>query len=210
AESCAARDFLSAGKVGSVEFGQIRGFNLADMDGTNYRCGIDNPHLWEMAIHQFDLLRFLFERDVERVFCTLLNPSWSWSKGNALTHAWLELEGGVKVDYVGTYVTQGPQSTWENSWRFEGTGGTLLWHDSADGPLQYVSGPGEVPEAVLAGPLPHENLQGTLNELLKAIDRGAAAYCSGRDNLKSLAICSACEISARERQVVEVAEAPNC
>ncbi|MDK1032738.1 MAG: hypothetical protein QGD94_12075, partial [Planctomycetia bacterium] len=155
-------------------------------------------------------VRFLFDCDGERGFCTLPNPSWSWYKGNALTHAWLELGGGVKVDYVGTYVTQGPQSTWDNSWRFEGTGGTLLWNESADGPLQYVSGPGEAPEAVPAGPLAHENLDGTLNELLEAIDKGEAAACSGRDNLKSLAICSACEISARERRVVEVAEALNC
>lgn len=205
AAACAVRNLIRDGKLGEVEFVQIQGFNLSDTGGS-YRCRIRNPHLWEMAIHQFDLLRFLFDSDVERVFCVLFNPSWSWYKGSACTHAWLELASSVRVNYMGTYVTRGPQSTWDNAWRFEGTGGTILWDESPDTPLQYVSEPGAVAETLPVKQLPHENLDGTLNELILAIERGAAAECSGRDNLRSLAICSACEISAQERRVVEMAK----
>ena len=191
--------------MGEVEFVQIQGFNLADTGGS-YRCRIRNPHLWEMAIHQFDLLRFLFDSDVARVFCALFNPSWSWYEGAAYTHAWLELARGVRVNYLGTYVTRGPQSTWDNAWRFEGTSGAILWNESPQVLLQYVSEPGAAAETLPVKPLSHENLHGTLNELVLAIEKGAAAQCCGRDNLKSLAICSACEISAQERRVVEMVD----
>lgn len=206
AESCTVRNLIRSGKLGEVKFAQIQGFNLADMGGSSYRCRIRNPHLWEMAIHQFDLIRFLFDTDVERVFCALFNPSWSWYKDSAYTHAWLELTNGIKVNYIGTYVTQGPTSTWDNGWRIEGTGGALLWNESPHGPLQYVSGPEVEAETLPVEQLPHANLQGTLDELIQAIPRGFAIECSARDNLKSLAICTACEISAREQRVIKMAD----
>jgi len=162
--------------------------------------------MWEMAIHQFDLLRFLFSAEVERVFCTLSNPSWSWYQGNATTHAWLELDNGVKVNYTGPYATQGPQSSWDNGWRIEGTAGTLLIDDDPIDPLTFVAGPeGEVERLPLQEP-EHEGLAGTLDKLVQAIDAGAAAECSARDNLKTVAICSACEKSAHEGRFVALSE----
>ena len=206
AESRAVRDLIMAGKIGRPEFVQIQGFNLADMGGTNYRCRLPNPHLWEMAIHQFDLLRFLFGAEVERVFCTLFNPSWSWYQHPAYTQAWLELGSGVKVNYIGTYVTRGPVSSWDNGWRIEGANGTLFWREPSDVPLQYVAEPQATPEPMPVKPLPRANLEGTLDELLRAIELGEASECSARDNLNTLAICAACEASARERRVVNVSE----
>ncbi|MDP6506170.1 MAG: Gfo/Idh/MocA family oxidoreductase, partial [Planctomycetota bacterium] len=206
AESCAVRSFIRSGKAGEVGLVRIEGFNLADVGGSNYRCRIANPHLWEMAIHQLDLLRFLFDSEVERVFCALHNLSWSWYQGSACTHIWLELSNGVKVNYLGTYVARGPISSWDNSWRIEGTNGTLLWNDLPETTLAYVSEPNAEAEVLSVEPVPHAGLQGTLNELIQAIRRGSATECSGRDNLKSLAICSACEISAQQRRVVELAE----
>lgn len=205
-ESCAVRGFIREGKVGKVGLVRIEGFNLADVGGANYRCRLANPHLWEMAIHQLDLLRFLFDCDVERVFCALHNPSWSWYQSSACTHIWLELSNGVKVNYLGTYVTRGPESTWDNTWRIEGTDGTLLWNDLPEVTLAYVSEPKAEVEVLSVEPLPHADLDGTLNELIQAIRRGSAEKCSGRDNLKSLAICSACEISAQQRRVVELVD----
>ena len=164
-ETCAARNAIRSGKLGKVEFVQIQGFNLADMNGVNYRCRLHNPHLWEMAVHQFDLIRFLFDCDVERVFCTLFNPSWSWYKDSACTHAWLELSNDARVNYMGTYVTRGPESTWDNSWRIEGTDGTILLNELPDAPLAYVSGPKAKPEILSMDKLAHENLYGTLAEM---------------------------------------------
>jgi len=205
-ESRTVRNLIKGGKVGKPEFVQIQGFNLADVDGTNYRCRLPNPHLWEMAVHQFDLLRFLFDTEVESVFCAFFNPSWSWYQHSAYTHAWFELSNGVRVNYIGTYVTQGPISSWNNSWRIEGTDGTLLWCEPSEIPLQYTPGPTTSPEVLPVEQFSPANLEGTLDELLRAINRGAASECSARDNLKTLAICVACEISAREQCVVNVAD----
>lgn len=206
AESRTIRKLIKAGKVGKPEFVQIQGFNLADIEGTNYRCRLPNPHLWEMAVHQFDLLRFIFETEVEKVFCTLFNPSWSWYQHSASTHAWLKLSNGIRVNYIGTYVTRGPQSSWDNGWRFEGSNGTLLWCEPPHIPLQYTSGTETSPAVLSVEQLPRTNLEGTLDELLRAINRGSALECSAQDNLKTLAICAACEISAREQQTVNVAD----
>ena len=103
-------------------------------------------------------------------------------------------------------MTQGPISTWENGWRIEGTNGTLLWGEPPQVPLQYTAGPDALVEPLPVEELSRANLEGTLDELMRAIERGSATECSARDNLKTLAICSACEISAREQRVVEVAD----
>ena len=205
-ESRTVSKLIKTGKVGKPEFVQIQGFNLADVDGTNYRCRLPNPHLWEMAVHQFDLLRFLFNAEVKSVFCALFNPSWSWYQHPAYTHAWFELTNGLKVNYIGTYVTRGPSSSWNNSWRIEGTNGTLLWCEPPEIPLQYTPGPGTSPEVLPVEQFPRAGLEGTLDELVRAINRGSAFECSAQDNLNTLAICVACEISAHEQQVVNVAD----
>jgi len=205
-ESRTVRNLIKTGKVGKPELVQIQGFNLADVNGTNYRCRLTNPHLWEMAVHQFDLLRFLFNAEVKSVFCALFNPSWSWYQHSAYTHAWFELSNEIRVNYIGTYVTRGPSSSWNNSWRIEGTNGTLLWREPPEIPLQYTPGPGTSPEVLPVEQFPRAGLEGTLDELVRAINKGSAFECSAQDNLKTLAICVACEISAREQQVVNVAD----
>ena len=207
AQMATLRDLSQAGKVGKPEFVQVDGFNLADMGGENYRCRMENPHMWEMAIHQFDLLRFLFSAEVERVFCTLSNPSWSWYKGNASTHAWFEMDTGLKVNYTGTYTTQGPTTSWNNRWRIEGTEGTLIVDGDPDGDsLTFVSGPDAEAETLPVKPLPREDLNGTLDALVQAIDCGTATVCGAKDNLKTVAICSACELSSRDGRFVKVSE----
>ncbi len=205
-ESRTVRNLIKTGKVGKPEFVQIQGFNLADVDGTNYRCRLPNPHLWEMAVHQFDLVRFLFDAEVESVFCALFNPSWSWYQHSAYTNAWFELSNKIRVNYIGTYVTRGPISSWNNSWRIEGTDGTLLWREPTEIPLQYTLGPGTSPEVLPVEQFPRAGIEGTLDELLLAINRKSAFECSAKDNLNTLAICVACEISAREQRVVNVAD----
>ena len=205
-EAHTVRNLIKTGKVGKPEFVQIQGFNLADVGGVNYRCRLPNPHLWEMAVHQFDLVRFLFDTEVDSLFCVLFNPSWSWYQHPAYTHAWFELTNGLKVNYIGTYVTRGPKSSWKNSWRIEGTNGTLLWREPPEIPLQYMPGPDTPAEMLPVEQFSPANLAGTLDELLRAINRGSAFECSARDNLKTLAICAACEISAREQHVVNVAD----
>ena len=205
-ESRTVRQLIKTGTVGQTELVPIQGFNLADVDGSNYRLSLSNPHLWEMAVHQFDLLRFLFDAEVETVFCALFNPSWSWYQHPAYTHAWFELSNEIRVNYIGTHVTRGPISSWNNSWRIEGTNRTLLWREPPEIPLQYTPMPDISPEGLPVERFPKSNLEGTLDELVRAINKGSAIECSGRDNLNTLAICVVCEISAREQGMVKVAD----
>ena len=53
------------------------------------------PHLWEMAIHQFDLLRFLFDTEVAPACPGEL------SGGNRFSGEGVEGVGGVAIDGEG-------------------------------------------------------------------------------------------------------------
>jgi predicted dehydrogenase len=48
-----------------------------------FRDAMDHPLLLDMAIHQFDMARFLLDADPVSVFCEEYNPTWSWYRGDA-------------------------------------------------------------------------------------------------------------------------------
>ena len=168
-----------------------------------YPLTMAQPMLWEQSVHHFDLLRYVYGREPETVVCRSWNPPWSMYEGDANVTALLTFEGGMVVNYHGTW-----QANWSIpgfEWRSECAEGVVTQFDQF-GELRYARrGDPELTRVELP---PHETWVTETAALLRAfvgaVRDGRPLECSGRDHLRSLAMVAACIESSRERTVVDV------
>lgn len=199
---------LAQGAVGQPEFARFTYERYRDghrPDLNKYPLTMAHPMLWEQSIHHFDLMRFVYDRDPVMVQCCTWNPTWSMYAGDANVAAIITFEGGLVVNYQGTW-----QANWNTphfEWRTECTGGIITQRDQfGDLYLARRDDPALTPVALPA----HETWITDTMELWAAFERtildGAALECSGRDHLVSLAMIEACIQSSREKRGVAMAD----
>ena len=154
-----------------------------------FRDAMDHPLLLDMAIHQFDMARFLLDADPVSVFCEEYNPSWSWYRGDAGSTAIFEMTGGERFVFTGSWCSPGQETSWNGSWRISGEHGTVLW----DGDNQPVSS--LAPEAG-SGEDPGLEIAGSLREFVAAVRTGTTPMGRVHQNIMSLAMVEAAILSA--------------
>jgi predicted dehydrogenase len=76
-----------------------------------FREQMEHVLLLDMAIHPFDVVRYLLEQDPVSVYCEEFNPSWSWYAGNAAATAVFEMDGGTRFIYTGSWCSEPMEST---------------------------------------------------------------------------------------------------
>lgn len=174
----------SLGRVGivSAEF-----FKAPHFGG--FRDAMDHPLLLDMAIHQFDMARFLLDADPVSVFCEEYNPSWSWYDGDAGATAAFEMTGGERFVFTGSWCSQGQETSWNASWRISGEHGTVLW----DGDNEPVS---SVPLDGGSSEDPGQEIAGSLQDFVAAVRTGSTPMGRVHRNIMSLAMVEAAILSA--------------
>lgn len=192
---------LARAHVGAPEFARFTYERYRDghrPDLNKYPLTMDHPMLWEQSIHHFDLLRFVYGQEPVLVHCHTWNPSWSMYAHDANVAAIFTFEGGMVVNYQGTW--QGNWNTPHFEWRTECSAGIITQRDQF-GELFYARR--DDPDLVPVPLPPHERWITETASLLDAFTRsvvdGAPLECSGRDHLHSLAMLEAC-IQSSERQ----------
>lgn len=174
-------------------------------DLNKYPLTMEQPMLWEQSIHHFDLLRFVYRREPLSVQCQTWNPPWSMYADDANVAALWTFEGGLLVNYHGTW--QGNWNTPHFEWRTECTAGIISQREQF-GALYYA----RRDDADLTPvPLPpHETwiteTAGLLDAFIDTLVDGRPLECSGRDHLRSLAMVEACVLSSREQRPVSLNE----
>ena len=179
-------------------------------DGTEARLNkypltMDHPMLWEQSIHHFDLMRFVYGRDVETVYARTWNPPWSMYRGDTNVAAIFTFGGGLSVTYQGTWQGNWIHPTFQ--WRTECTEG-VVFQDDQFGALSFASRDAVHRTSV---PLkPHEAWITDAADLYASFARAVAKEgpleCTGRDHLESLAMVEACVRSSADNRVVTVGE----
>ena len=197
---------LAESAVGQPEFARFTYERWRDgrrPDLNDYPLVMDHPMLWEQSIHHFDLMRFVYGQEPEYIQCQTWNPSWSMYAGDSNVAALIEFEGGLRVNYQGTW--QGSWAAPGFEWRTDCADGIITQRDEF-GALYYA----RRDEAELTPvPLPtHERWISETTALFAAfvehIVDGAALQCSGRDHLMSLAMLEACIQSSASGNGVHV------
>ena len=182
----------SVGRVGivSAEF-----FKAPHFGG--FRDAMDHPLLLDMAIHQFDMARFLLDADPVSVFCEEYNPSWSWYRGDAGAAAVFEMTGGERFVFNGSWCSPGQETSWNAAWRISGEHGTVLW-DGDNGPVSSVASDAGYSED------PGQEIAGSLRDFVAAVRTGSTPMGRVHQNIMSLAMVEAAILSAATGSRVSV------
>jgi len=197
---------LAESAVGRPEFARFTYERWRDgrrPDLNDYPLVMEHPMLWEQSIHHFDLMRFVYGQEPVRLHCQTWNPSWSMYAHDSNVAALIEFDGGLRVNYQGTW--QGSWAAPGFEWRTDCADGIITQRDEF-GALYYA----RRDEAELTPvPLPpHERWISETTALFAAfvehVVDGAPLQCSGRDHLVSLAMLEACIQSSASGNGVHV------
>ncbi|MDQ0676846.1 putative dehydrogenase [Arthrobacter pascens] len=173
-----------------------------------FRDQMDHPLLLDMAIHQFDMARFLLDADPVSVFCEEYNPAWSWYRGDAAAVASFEMSGGQRFVFNGSWCSPGQETSWNAAWRLGGEHGTVLW-DGDNPPTASLAsadigaaGNTAVEEDQAVVEDPGTEVHGSLREFVMALRTGTPPMGQVHDNILSLAMVEAAiESAATGRRV---------
>jgi len=168
-----------------------------------FRDAMASPLLLDMAIHQFDMARFLLRADPVSVLCDEYNPAWSWYAGDAAATAAFEFEGGTRFVFTGSWCSPGLETSWNGSWRLSAERGSVLW-DGDNPPTMDAVGDGVATAVQVAAP--GAGIAGSLREFVTALRTGAEPMGRVHENILSLAMVEAAMLSARTGRRVAIDE----
>lgn len=204
----ALRDIVQSGAIGQVGMIHADFFLGAHFGG--FRDEMDYPLILDMAIHTFDQARFITGANPVSVYCASINPPGSWYKGDAAAICTYEFSDGTVFSYRGSWASEGGRTSWEASWRVNGSVGTALW-DGEHAPTWETVSPEQTgflrdPQNYAAdltwdGRSGHE---GCLDEMFLALIEGRHPETDCRDNIYSTAMMFAAIESATKREVVKI------
>jgi predicted dehydrogenase len=175
-----------------------------------FRDQMEHPLLLDMAIHQFDMARFLLDADPVSVFCEEYNPAWSWYRGDAAAVASFEMSGGQRFVFNGSWCSPGQETSWNAAWRLGGEHGTVLW-DGDNPPTASLAsadtgapGTAAVVEDQAVVEDPGTEVHGSLREFVMALRTGTPPMGQVHNNVLSLAMVEAAIESAATGQRVRI------
>jgi len=174
-----------------------------------FRDQMPSPLILDMAIHHFDLCRFMSGADPVAVYCKEFNPKGSWYRGDVAASAIFEMTNGVVFTYRGSWCAEGCHTSWNGDWRFIGTRGTLLYAGDQDPRGEVVVGKEgfhreKEPLKVAKPIVKFGGMHGALREMLAFLRTGVAPQTECHDNIKSLAMVFAAIESSKKAKRVPV------
>lgn len=191
----AAAALVREGTLGLVDLVAIdfRRFANANVSMGNRHYTLTQPLLMDMAIHHFDMMRFVLGQEPQQVNCQAWNPPWSQFRDPAEAAATITFDGGAVVSYRGSWLSTGTPTPWAGAWRIECQHGEIAFTSRADRGLGddklVVRSSGRKTAKPAALPdMPLHDRAGSLAEFASAIREQREPASSGRDNLGSLAL----------------------
>ena len=165
----------------------------------NPKRGIEEKH--------HERKRFILGSDPEWCFARYFNPEWNDCDGPTVMEAIYGFEENVLVTYSGSYVAQGSVTPYSGLWRIQGSTGQLEFSGDGDGSPVILSR--RDPEDRRELPPITSDLSGpaqACRDFLDALRDRRPPPTDANDNIKSLAMCWAPDLSSRENRRVEMSE----
>lgn len=185
--------------LGPIGFVTTEFFKAPHFGG--FRDEMDHPLLVDMAIHAFDVARYLLDAAPVSVDCRTFNPSWSWYRGDAAATAMFEFAGGTRYTFTGSWCSPGLETSWNGRWRVSGAGGSAVW-DGEDHPEVESA---ERPALGGTRPAPRRSeIAGALDEFVDALRTGRTPSGDVHSNVYSLAMVEGAVRSAESRASVSL------
>lgn len=189
----AIRDLVAAKAYGEPGFGQFSYRRNRDgmRPGLNkYPLTMRHPMMLEQSIHHLDLIRFAYAREVVSVSCRTWNPSWSMYSHAANVSCLMTMEGGLEVDYFGTWTGGWDPMSFE--WRTDCAEGIIVQRELHSNLAVARTRDPELTPVPIADERPFfDDTAHLLDEFVAAVGAGTPPPCDGRDHLRTLALCFA-------------------
>lgn len=212
----AAKGLIERGELGEIVFATI------DMRGIPHwqpwQAETGGATMKIMSIHHLDCMRHWFG-DPERLFCSVRpDPRTEFAHQDGICTYVLEYANGLRAVIIDDVWTgpakEGAPGEIHIEWRIEGLDGIAIgdigWCKepyTSPSAMRYGRKGDEVMKvAALKGSWFPDAFAGTMGELLQTLQSGGGCALSGEDNLKTLALIEAAELSVREKRSVALAE----
>jgi predicted dehydrogenase len=179
-----------------------------DWAARTYQSGMADTMLFEMAIHHFDALRFVLQREPRGVIGQTWRPPWTRYPGDTWVSCSFTFDDEIHAAYYGSLEAPGRRDPWQGVWRVECEQGALHLGDLGSGYGLYRTrslDTVELLEAFGEPPDPGSAISGTLAECAAALRAGRRPQSDARDNLRSLAMAFAVSRSSAEGRLVDLA-----
>ncbi len=179
---------VRSGKLGRIGQVKLDFYMGVDFHG-GFRHEMPYPVIIDMAIHHFDLIRYITGLNAVAVSGAAWNPPWSNYKGNCSSTALFEMNNGARVLYNASWCAKGAFCDWNGNWQIEGEKGTLLYQK---GEIRLLHAPTlyavKREEIFPARPLKLQGQAHILHDFLRAASKGSVAPTDVRDNIQSVAM----------------------
>ncbi|TSB47629.1 Gfo/Idh/MocA family protein [Alkalicoccobacillus porphyridii] len=175
------KQLLAAGSIGTIEYADYY-FNKATHFG-GWRDQYEEILLQDMAIHHFDILRYLLSDEAVTIQATSSRPSWSWFKGNPHADAAITFSEGVQVHYRGRWAGKGKKTGWNGDIRLVGDKGAI---ELIDDHVLLYQGEEDTPEEIPLIKTPASDRMISLDAFIQSIIEDTIPPTSIEDNIKSL------------------------
>ncbi len=119
---------VESGRIGDI--GQVKiDFYMGHDFGGGFRHEMRDPLLIDMAIHHFDLVRFVTGLNAMSVRGETWNPAWSNYKGDSSSSLVFEMENNVRVVYNASWSSKGQFCSADGNWLIEGSKGSISYEN---------------------------------------------------------------------------------
>ena len=199
------RRLLDAGLIGKAGQVDLRFYmNWADIPDSHYVNG-EYMVINDMMVHHFDMLRYVLNEEPKQVHAITWNQPWGWHVGDSCHAIVFKYASGLVATHVTVGCAVGSRTTYNGDWRIEGPQGTIDWigNKMVHSHLHRTANP--VEETLFADSVKGSE-RAILDEFFAAMEEKREPECSGRDNLKSLAMVFGAIRSAKEKREVRLAE----
>jgi predicted dehydrogenase len=206
----ACRSAIEAHTIGTITTINCDFYIGAHFGG--FRDEMPSPLILDMAIHHFDMCRFITGADPVSVYAKEFNPKGSWYKGDVSASCIFEMSNGIIFTYRGSWCGEGMHTSWNGDWRIIGDRGTIIMEKDKQPQAQCVKDMSQVgafsrdmetidiPAATING----DAIAGSLNEMLDYLENGRKPQGECHDNIKSLAMVFAAIESSKKGRPVPV------
>ena len=168
----------------------------------------DDPLLFAMSIHHFDLFRYVLGQEIVRVEGRAFRPSWSRYKNPSSMQLWMETSRGVIISYIATFSSRNSDLPLE-SIQVEGEMGTLFNEsDYCEPPLKLSRRDAALVDLTADVDVRDCNGQyeladvALLNNFHAALTQGESLISPSADNLGTLAVVEGARLCYREARAI--------
>ncbi len=182
------------GRIRSIDIRFVRSHRMA-----NYHATMSHPLLLDVAIHHFDVLRFMTGLEVRELVAQTWVSVDSWYREPASCEILMQLTDGTPVHYRGSLDAFESETGWSGHWSIEGTDGWI--QSGEDGTRIRKTGGAWV---LMEQPQARDGRFALLEEFRAALTARVVASTDLADNLKTFDVAWAAVVSSSTRSWVKL------